>query len=135
MTSFSTFDVGGHVFDVHKAPEDGKPHFAAKVVFGNGHISYVTAEGKMFSTMVGSGKWFIGKSWGGRLRLIQAAIALGVIPKKAAAARIVQIEARRRARRERANAAREILTNHERAGLPLNKRQRDRLRRTVLAGR
>lgn len=44
-------------------------------------MSYVTPAGKMFSSRVSAGSWYIGKRWGLKdIGLIEDAIALGVLP-------------------------------------------------------
>ena len=122
MTSYSTFVVGSEHFACFKAPEDGKPHLAKKVIYGGHDISYVTDDGKMFSTRVGAGKWYVGKRWGYRIDIIKDAIALGVVSKKVNAA-LVKAEEMRRARLKIAEAARDVLNSKDAAGLKLTTAQ------------
>lgn len=131
MGSYSAFEVAGARLEVHKAPEDGKPHLAAKVIFSDRHLSYVTADGRMFSTRVNTGKWWYGKRWGGRLGLIRDAIALGMVPKKAAAERVAKMMEERIRRDEMRSAAREVLAGVATTGIHLLDRQRRELKRLL----
>jgi hypothetical protein len=132
MSSYSTFVVGAESFDCYKAPEDGKPHLAKKVIYDGIQVSYVTDAGKMFSTRAPSGRWYFGSRWGGRINLVRDAIALGVISKGATVA-LVKAEEARRATAKIAEAARDILNSKEAAGLTLTASQVKALKRKAKA--
>jgi len=134
MASYSMFVVGSESFDCHKAPEDGKPHLAKKIVYDGMSVSYVTDAGKMFSTRVPPGKWSFGRRWEGRINLVRDAIALGVISKKANVA-LVKAEEMRRAKARTAEAARSILDSHTAVGIALTPAQIKDLKRKAKSPR
>lgn len=131
----TTYDVAGTELTVHGMRVDGKPKLGAKFIYGDCHMSYVDANGKMFSTLIQRGSWFVGKRWafGRHLRVINDAVALGAIPKKAAVARIAKIEAERSKKRDQAYAANDVLSSMERAGVPLTPAQVRALKRKAAA--
>lgn len=118
MTSQSTFEVNGASLTVHKASMDRKPKMATKVVYDGRHVSYITADNKMFSTRVNPGRWYMGKRWAGSLPLIRDAISLGLLP-KANTERVVKIEEARKKLQRARWAAKSILNDAATAGVTL----------------
>ena len=120
MTSYTIFSVCGTELLVNKAPDDGRPHLASKIIRSGHGVSYVTPDGVMFSSRVSPGKWYVGKRWTGRLDIVRDAIALGVLPdKKKAVAALVKAEGERKERQAKGYAAKDAIDGAKRAGVSL----------------
>ena len=123
MESHSVYEVDGSELAVFKAPGGARASSATKVICRDGHVSYVTAAGKMFSSRVGAGSWYIGRRWQVRdIALIEDAIALGVLPSKDVKA-LKALKEGERARADRMWAAQNIVDHAKKIGIKFTKAQ------------
>lgn len=109
-TMKQTFFVAGKELTVYAAtPFDSSPHLASKVlIHPQGRVSYLSSDGRMFSTLV-TRSGFFGRRWHGHESLIRDALALGLLPKKAGE-QLLKREAVHRDRRNRQIAANDLLS-------------------------
>jgi hypothetical protein len=123
MTSHSIFEVDGQELEVFKAPEGSRAVGAVKVIWRGRHFSYVTAAGKMFSSRVSAGSWFIGRRWKlNDIGLIEDAIALGLLP-KSDIKKLKQLKTEEKVRSERAWASQYIGEYAKTLGIVFTKAQ------------
>jgi len=123
MTSHSIFEVEGRELEVFKAPEKSRAVGAAKVIWSGRHISYVTLAGKMYSSRVSLGAWYIGRRWTVKdIGLIEDAIALGVLS-SADAKKLKLLKTEEAAQKERGWAAEYIGDYAKKLGIKFTKAQ------------
>lgn len=133
---YVVLEVGGHEVTVHSAPADGRAHEVDKMVRTGDNLTYVTKFGKLCSTRVGPGHWYVGRRWTtGKLDLVRDLIALGAVNGKKEVARIVAAEKSRQVRRHKASAAADVLSQADVAGIKLTDVQTMLLKRAVRNGK
>lgn len=117
MTSHSVFEVEGQPLEVFKAPGGLRARAAAKIIWRDGHTSYITAKNVMYSTRVSEGSWFVGNRWDIHdIQLIEDAIALGVLP-KVSVSKLKKLKEAEQLQRDRHWSAQRIADHAEKLGL------------------
>lgn len=122
--SHSVFEVDGQEFTVYKAPQNSrKPIRANRIMIRDRHTSYVTVHGKMFSSRIPNGSWYVGERWTIRdINLIEDAIELGVIDPVNIKA-LNKLKAEEAFRRNSEHAAENLVESAKRLDIALTKDQ------------